>query len=61
MTKPIYNLFRVREWGETRWVLAAPGDSTFGRYSTAAAAKADAKLYGLKILRNEDLDSRYFW
>lgn len=61
MAKPVYNLFRTVEWGEVRWVLAAPGDSTFGRYSTAAAARKDAKVYGLKIVRNEDLDSRSLW
>ena len=61
MQKQVYNLFRVREWGETFWVLAAPGNSTFGRYSTATAARKDAKKYDLKVFRNEDLDSRKSW
>ena len=56
MSKLTYNLFRVREWGETSWVLAAPGCSTFGRYSSAASARKDAKEYGLRIVRNESLD-----
>lgn len=61
MTKPVYNLFRTVEWGEVRWVLAAPGNSTFGRYSTSASARKDARVHGLKIVRNEDLDSRSFF
>lgn len=56
MSKLTYNLFRMNEWGKTVWVLAAPGCSTFGRYSSAASARNDAKIYGLKILRNEGLD-----
>ena len=56
MSKLTYNLFRVREWGETSWVLAAPGCSTFGRYSSVASARKDAKEYGLRIVRNESLD-----
>lgn len=56
MSNLVYNLFRMNEWGTVRWVLAAPGNSTFGRYSTAAAARKDAREYGLKIFRDERLD-----
>lgn len=60
MIKPTYNLFRENNWGKPRWVLCAPSSSPFGRYSTAGAARADAKEYGLKIARREDLDSIFF-
>lgn len=57
MVKPIYKLFRESNWGEPRWVLCADGCSPFGRYPTATAARKDAREYGLKIVRAEDLDS----
>jgi hypothetical protein len=44
----------------TRWVVAAPWSSPFGRYRTASAARKDAKVYGLKLKRREDFDSQYF-
>jgi hypothetical protein len=60
MTKPTYSLFKESNWGTTRWVVAAPWSSPFGRYRTASAARKDAKVYGLKLKRREDLDSQYF-
>lgn len=56
-----YNLFKTIEWGETRWVIAAPGCSTFGRYTTQAAAKADAKIYKIRLRRAEELDSQQYF
>lgn len=60
MTKPTYSLFKESNWDAHRWVIAAPQCSPFGRYSTAASARKDAKEYGLKIERREDLDLQYF-
>jgi hypothetical protein len=60
MSKPTYSLFKESNWGTPRWVIAAPKSSPFGRYSTATAARKDAKVYGLKLERREDLDSQYF-
>lgn len=57
MVKSVYKLFKENNWGNPRWVLCATNSSPFGRYPTAAAARADAKLYGLKIVRAEELDS----
>ena len=56
----VYNLFKENNWGKPRWVLCAPNNSPFGRYSTSSAARKDAKEYGLKIERAEHLDSRFF-
>jgi tRNA U34 5-methylaminomethyl-2-thiouridine-forming methyltransferase MnmC len=56
-----YNLFRINDWGTVRWVLAAPGCSTFGTYSSAAAARKDAKEYGLRVVRAEGLDAGRLW
>jgi len=47
--KPIYNLSKDIEWGKTVWVLYTANSSPFGRYSTKAAALADARVYGLKV------------
>ena len=60
MTKPTYSLYKESNWGTPRWVIAAPWSSPFGRYRTAAAARKDAKEYGLKLKRREDFDSQYF-
>ena len=57
MTSSAYDLFRVKEWGEIKWVLAKPGNSVFGYYSTKSEALTDAKLYKLNVVRNESLDS----
>lgn len=54
MEKPIYALVKDVEWGETVWMLVAPGCSPLGRYPTQALAKQDGK--GLKIVRRADLD-----
>ena len=55
--KPTYMLFKENNWGNPRWVIVAPRCSPFGRYSTAAAARKDAKVYGLKLARCEYLDN----
>ena len=60
MNKLTYNLFRANGWEKTTWILAAPGNSPFGRYSSAGAARKDAKIYDLKVVRNESLDSFAF-
>jgi hypothetical protein len=51
MSKSIYKLYRMREWGEAYWMLAADGSSPFGRYDTKAEAMADARRYNLTVVR----------
>lgn len=57
MSKPVYRLFRENNWGEPRWVLCAENCSPFGRYATATLARKDAKQYGIKVVRAEELDN----
>jgi hypothetical protein len=58
MNMTTYNLSKDNEWGQTVWVLWAPNCSPFGRYTTKAAALADARLYGLRIRMADDVPRR---
>lgn len=49
MSKPVYELKKFKEWGETVWVLYTANSSPFGRYATKAEAMKDVKKYHLTI------------